>query len=231
MVRDRRGRAGAGRARRGRGWGGQGATGRPDFPRSARCGHCKRLAPEYESAATRLKGIVPLVKVSVCGTGPGAACPGGGLGVDLGQTRAVPRPCTRPAAGARIGPGGPSGPDGLRLREALGAREGSGSQGLLLLSRCAEHNVGVHQHVTRARPGREEEATWEVCDPPENWPVPCFTVLSLDSYSQGSRTGALFSAKETCMVFSNQGLPLPFWEAAWALDTMSVEVSLFFQAL
>uniref|UniRef100_A0A671XVI5 Protein disulfide-isomerase n=1 Tax=Sparus aurata TaxID=8175 RepID=A0A671XVI5_SPAAU len=27
------------------------------------CGHCKRLAPEYETAATRLKGSVPLVKV------------------------------------------------------------------------------------------------------------------------------------------------------------------------
>ncbi|XP_072290868.1 protein disulfide-isomerase A3 [Eucyclogobius newberryi] len=37
------------------------------------CGHCKRLAPEYEAAATRLKGVVSLAKVdctansNVCG--------------------------------------------------------------------------------------------------------------------------------------------------------------------
>ncbi|CAL1594853.1 unnamed protein product [Knipowitschia caucasica] len=37
------------------------------------CGHCKRLAPEYEAAATRLKGVVSLAKVDctanseVCG--------------------------------------------------------------------------------------------------------------------------------------------------------------------
>lgn len=40
----------------------------PQLHRPSRCGHCKRLAPEYESAATRLKGIVPLVKVRICCT-------------------------------------------------------------------------------------------------------------------------------------------------------------------
>ncbi|XP_048883078.1 protein disulfide isomerase family A, member 7 isoform X2 [Brienomyrus brachyistius] len=32
-------------------------------PANSRCGHCQKLAPEYETAATRLKGIVPLAKV------------------------------------------------------------------------------------------------------------------------------------------------------------------------
>ncbi len=30
-----------------------------------RCGHCKKLAPEFEKAASRLKGTVQLAKVTL----------------------------------------------------------------------------------------------------------------------------------------------------------------------